>query len=154
MTCKNCAHCISAIHYDNNEYFYDSKYSTNNITCGDKEVSIPCSLIKQNWSNNIYNDICYEILKCGYIENQSLKHPIKDKDLFQKVCFTLTTRNTYVYVKNNAEPMTTGGSKKINYIYNNKTYRRTLYTSNNKYYIIINKKKIYINKKNLSSSKS
>jgi hypothetical protein len=154
MTCKNCAHCISAIHYDNNEYFHDSKYSTNNITCGDKEVSIPCSLIKQNWSNNIYNDICYEILKCGYIENQLSKHQIKDKDLFQKVCFTLTTRNTYVYVKNNPEPMTTGGSKKINYIYNNKTYKRTLYISNNKYYIIINKKKIYINKKNLSSSKS
>jgi len=155
LTCKNCAHCISAIHYDNNEYFYDSKYSINNITCDDKEVSIPCSLIKQNWSNNIYNDICYEILKCGYIENQSLKHPIKDKDLFQKICFTLTTRNTYVYVKKQNEapsvPMTTGGSKKINFTYNNKTYKRTLYTLNNKHYIIFNKKKIYINKKKLST---
>jgi hypothetical protein len=56
-----------------------------------------------------------------------------------------------VYVKNNPEPMTTGGSKKINFTYNNKTYKRTLYTLNNKHYIIFNKKKIYINKKNLAT---
>jgi hypothetical protein len=47
--------------------------------------------------------------------------------------------------------MTTGGSKKINFTYNNKTYKRTLYTLNNKHYIIFNKKKIYINKKKIST---
>ena len=195
LTCDKCCHCISAIHYNNNEYFHNSAINTiEDYKClfEDEEVeeeinvNIPCSLIKQNWSDKVYKDIYYDIYKCKYIE----KHPKIELDKENKYIFKITTynyrtRNVYVYIKDTTStsmtlstlssapmtlvspspsvpmtlvspsappvPMTTGGSKKINFTYNNKTYKRTLYTLNNKHYIIFNKKKIYINKKNLAT---
>lgn len=157
---SGCAHCISAIHYENQEYFHNAMYSTKNISCNDndKDIIIPCTLIKQDWSKNAYKDLYYELHKCSYIEKPNSRLPSKDKNIFSdSFIFKLTTKNTYVYVKKIQEEVVeasiiTGGNKKINYIYNNKTYKRTLYSSKNKYYIIIDKKKIYINKNNLPTS--
>jgi hypothetical protein len=186
-TCDNCCHCISAIHYNNNEYFHNSAINTiEDHRCLFEEeeeeeveeidVNIPCSLIKQNWSDKVYKDIYYNIYKCKYSEkNPKIELHKENKYIFEITTYNYRSRNVYVYIKKDTPstsmalstlssapmtlvspsapsvPMTTGGSKKINFTYNNKTYKRTLYTSNNKYYIIFNKKKIYINKKNLAT---
>jgi hypothetical protein len=183
QTCDNCCHCISAIHYNNNEYFHNSAINTiEDHRCLFEEeeeeidVNIPCSLIKQNWSDKVYKDIYYNIYKCKYSEkNPKIELHKENKYIFEITTYNYRSRNVYVYIKKDTPstsmalstlssapmtlvspsapsvPMTTGGSKKINFTYNNKTYKRTLYTSNNKYYIIFNKKKIYINKKNLAT---
>jgi hypothetical protein len=199
LTCDKCCHCISAIHYNNNEYFHNSAINTiEDYPCLFEEevevdVNIPCSLIKQNWSDKVYKDIYYDINKCKYIEKIPEIHLYNEnKYIFEITTYNYRSRNVYVYIKKDTPstsmalssapmtlvspsvpmtlvspspsvpmtlvspsappvPMTTGGSKKINFTYNNKTYKRTLYTSNNKHYIIFNKKKIYINKKNLAT---
>ena len=183
LTCDKCCHCISAIHYDNNEYFHNSDINTiEDYQClfeeEEVDVNIPCSLIKQNWSDKVYKDIYYDIYKCKYIEKIPEIHLYNEnKYIFEITTYNYRSRNVYVYIKKDTPstsmalstlssapmtlvspspsappvPMTTGGSKKINFTYNNKTYKRTLYTLNNKHYIIFNKKKIYINKKNLAT---
>jgi hypothetical protein len=164
-TCDKCCHCISAIHYNNNEYFHNSAINTiQNYTClyqeEDEDIKIPCSLIKQRWSDKVYKDIYYNIYKCKYIEkNPKIELHKENKYIFEITTYNYRSRNVYVYIKDTPKtsktsmtlvspspslPMTTGGSKKINFTYNNKTYKRTLYTSNNKHYIIFNKKKFIL----------
>jgi len=170
MTCDNCGHCISAIHYDKQQYFYDPAHKIINIKC-DENISIPCSLIKQHWSKNIYADICYSLEKCEYYEKQNTDLSIKEKiiDSYNNICFNLNKNITYIYVKipeiheiadnselkvynslsslDEFEGFFNGGSNKISFTYNNKTYQRKIYSLNNKFFIKFNKKLINIDKK-------
>lgn len=101
MSCENCGHCICAIHYDKKQFFYNSTYDLFKIKCNDDKINIPCSLIKQNWTKNIYDDICYSLEKCEYYEKQNKELILKETkiDNYNNICFNLNMNITYVYVK-------------------------------------------------------
>jgi hypothetical protein len=66
-TLDNVGHCISAIHYNDEEYYYNSRNVLNTITCKkDEYIYIPCSLIKEKWKNKIDTNTCYRLDKCTY----------------------------------------------------------------------------------------
>lgn len=99
ISCPDCGHCISAIHYDNEEYIYDSKY-TNLIThCEDNQISIPCPLIKQQWTDKIKTNTCYRLEKCGYIDISNSTINKIETNAYSKLCYSFDSSIIYGYVK-------------------------------------------------------
>jgi hypothetical protein len=78
-TCINCGHVICGIHYENQEYYYDSRYKVDKLKCDSEKVNLPCPLLKSTWSDKITNDdYCYKLEKCGHIEwNEKNFNPIE-----------------------------------------------------------------------------
>lgn len=118
-TCKECGHCISAIHYNNNQYYHNSGYLEFMVKCGDKFVEIPCSLISQKWVDDIDkaskfindkkyddNDIClFNIQQCFY-KNTDTNIQNLHKNIISEnnMCFNNLHNLIKVYIKIN-EPI-------------------------------------------------
>ena len=102
-TCEGCGHCISAIHYDNKEYIYDSKFHNYMINCHsfagiDNTISIPCPLLEEKWSEKINTDTCYRVEKCGIINNKKSGINKREIDKFKSMCYTYDENIIYVYI--------------------------------------------------------
>lgn len=99
---KYTGHVISSIHYDGNQYFHDSDTVVQKIDCSDKEITIPCPLVKYNWKDNIYfkNEFC--IKKCFHnkvstsSKIQNLKAQIHVENF---LCFNNAKNIVLAYVK-------------------------------------------------------
>jgi len=104
LSCNNCKHCVSGIHYNKEQYYYNSGYSVSDISCDKDKIRIPCSLIKQEWKKISKTDSCYSLKKCGY-DNKIIDEP--DDDAFKiilntskdNMCFKNSNNVIYCYVK-------------------------------------------------------
>ena len=160
LTCKNCGHCISAITYHNEEYYYDSSYEVKKIKCDDKDIYLPCSLIQQKWKDKINTECCYKITKCEYEKIDIKKLNFKEKNLSNtNICYNKNNNILLVYIKKvdkDGSIMTLEGGKnknkykslhtKIAVIHKSKIYNRTVYVKDNIKYIIFNKEYILLSK--------
>jgi len=105
-TLDNVGHAIAAIHYNDEEYYYNSGKVLNTITCKkDEYIYIPCSLIKEKWKNKIDTNTCYRLEKCTYniehkdkIINSKINSIIKNS-IYDNMCFTKDTHYRLCYVK-------------------------------------------------------
>lgn len=166
MSANNCGHCISSITYYDETYTHDSKNISKMVKYkkqGNPSIkdilNIPCGLLKTNWKDFLFKSLCYAVNKCG-VKNMSLLTPQRTAiDISQhNLCYDFTKNITLVYVKDDSRTASMspaynlqGGNNKyislhtkINFIYKNKEYRRTLYTMNNKRYVLLNKEYISI----------
>jgi hypothetical protein len=105
ITCEECGHCISNIHYNGEEYYYNSSDSITKIQCVDTRVKIPCSLIKQEWKSRMDSDTCYKLPKCKYIPEYKhqkldpyLKEIIKNSSE-DNICFNRNVNMRVCYVR-------------------------------------------------------
>jgi len=146
--CADCGHCISAIHYNGNEYYYDSQYTKDNFECsGNVLMDLPCSLIEKKWTTTLpdkTNNFC--TVPCSHINNYIKTEMLDKSEITSKYSdtFCYNNRNSrieYCYVRN--VPVR-GGEKG-----NNKNLTRKVYLDKNlnKYYINYNNNKIYLFKK-------
>ena len=154
-----CGHCICGIRYNNKKYYYDSKYAEKQIECNDvcdtiasddNEISIPCSLIQQDW--NVTDTKYFTINKC-FLRNADITGYNIERDFIsdESMYFNKNENIICAYVKvSDEEAGMTGGSKnnyksihkKVNIMNKNKTIiERTIYIDNN------NNKNIKFNKK-------
>jgi hypothetical protein len=96
ISCNHCNHCVSGIHYNKKQYYYNSGYSVSDILCDEDKIRIPCSLIKQEWKKISKTDGCYSLKKCGY-DNKIIDEP--DDDAFKIILNTskdnMCYRNDY-----------------------------------------------------------
>ena len=145
-TANGCGHCISGIHYDGEQYYYDSKYSEKNIKCREGtvnvDIKIPCSLIRQDWNNSI-NKEYFTINKC-FLRNNDIdkKGVVIEKDILsdEKMFFSknISLIRAYIKVDASSDETTRGGN-------NNKyksTHKKVNIMNKNKN---INERIIYIN---------
>ena len=141
-----CGHCISAIHYHGDKYYYDSAHYEKKHICpinpdgsGKEEIGIPCTLIRQDWNMGAN----FSINKCFYREVDIFKDALKiEKYNDDEILMTFDFNDIVcVYVKINDEDSTiTGGKnnyksthKKINIMNKNKNIiERTIYIDSNK----------------------
>ena len=149
---SGCGHCISGIHYKGEQYYYDSKYSEQNIKCSSEDIKIPCSLIKQDWNYRIdkINEKYFTINKCFLRNVDITKDALKiEKEHLsdEKMFFNKNSSLIRAYVKvDDSTTATAGGNnknknknnkyksthKKINIMNkNNKIIERTIYINNN-----------------------
>ena len=101
LSCKSCGHCISGIHYNNEEYYYNSQYSQLSLDCNNNIVIIPCSLIRQDWSNAILegdNEFCLKKCYHAKLVIDDTYHVEKDIST-NNLCYTMNKDLIYVYVK-------------------------------------------------------
>lgn len=156
-TKEGCGHCVSSIHYNGEQYYYNSGYSRTTIEhngeCGDY-IRIPCSLIRQDWVNSSINNDdkqYFYMNECFYreaditLDSIKIEYKVEDESsaLFSKI-----NNVVCVYVK--VGKVTEGGKniiyksthKKVNIMNKNKTIiERIVYIDNNKNkYIKFNKK--------------
>jgi len=109
-----CAHCISAIQYNNNQYFHDSAIIRVHLNkkCNDNEIKIPCNLVNANWLDNIHNpDYLYAIIKCNHIQfikSSNIYYIIKEYSEGETY-FSMTQKTMMFFVKK--EKQTKGGNK-------------------------------------------
>ena len=97
---KDCGHCISGIHYDGVEYCYDSQYSLFNLKCDENDIIIPCTLIRQNWSQDIKKqELClYSIKKCFHSKTStSYQELYKNNHYEDDICFNTKNKIIYAY---------------------------------------------------------
>lgn len=104
-TCESCGHCISAIHYENKEYIYDSKFHNYMINCRsssgvDNNIYIPCPLLEEKWSEKLNSETCYRVEKCGIINTNKSSISRNEIDKFRNICYTYDENIIYVYIKN------------------------------------------------------
>ena len=139
-TCKTCGHCVSAIHYNEKEYYYNSMYHLNNLQCSSDDIALPCSLLEYNWTDIIDKDKCFKLVKCKHIpeyeyfdKSDYISEIIIDSS--DKICYTSDACVNLCYVKKTA--IQGGKSKKI---------ERKVYMDKktNKYYVNYDNKKIYL----------
>ena len=167
-TCPTCAHCISGIHYNGEQYYHDSGYTDLMLKCDSKFVEIPCTLIHQKWVNDIdkadtylksknyadVKDIClFNIQKCFHkttdITSQNLNKNIILEDT---MCFNNLFNLIYGYIKINENSSLSKEEKKekeiklkkssvkVDIINNNKIIKRIIYIDKNKNkYVKLNK---------------
>jgi hypothetical protein len=81
--------CISGIHYDTNQYYYDPKYISQTIKCntiekGENNIHISQSLFKQQWLDNNNTTMC------NYNKNNT-------------ICYNNKYSLIFAYVKTNHE---------------------------------------------------
>lgn len=160
--CESCGHCISAIHYDNEQYIHDSKNNIDTLKCSSGSISnnysIPCSLVKYNWVDKLFTNLCYNVNSCGFLNTSTESHVSQKLSFNEKLCYNYDSDYMLVYVK--IDEGIAGGNnnkyvsihKKINFIYKNKKYTRNIYIKNNKKYILFNKKYILLSKIKLASN--
>jgi|688.fasta_scaffold00514_27 hypothetical protein len=145
-TCINCGHVICGIHYENEEYYYDSRYKVDKIKCDSEKVNLPCPLLKSTWSDKITNDdYCYKLEKCGHIEwNEKNFNPIEKDNSTSNICYSKSNDIMLVYIK--VKEITGGKNEKISVIHNSIKYNRKIYLQGNEKYIIFKKKYILLSK--------
>ena len=106
-TLDNVGHAIAAIHYNDEEYYYNTYHLINIIKCKkDKnDIYIPCSLIKEKWKNKIDTNTCYRLELCAYnmeykdkTINPRINNIIKNS-IYENMCYTKDTRYKLCYVK-------------------------------------------------------
>jgi hypothetical protein len=100
------AHCISAIHYNDEEYYHDGFNKFTYKRCKkDENIYTPCSLIKEKWKNKIDTNTCYRLAKCTYnmeYKDKTIDPKINDiirNSIYSNICFTKDTRYRLCYVK-------------------------------------------------------
>ena len=101
FTCKGLCHCISAIHYNNKEYVYDSKnylYHINCQTAKKNTIYIPCPLLEQKWTDRINSNTCYKVEKCGFLDIDKSSTNSILKEVHGDICYTYDSKIIYVYV--------------------------------------------------------
>ena len=100
-TCINCGHCICALEYYGVQYIHDARNTRYFLKCNDEiDYRIPCSLIKNNWKDNIFTDKCYTINTCGYLNKDGLKSSnVLQNILRTDICYGYDNKYTFVYVK-------------------------------------------------------
>ena len=145
-TCINCGHVICGIHYENEEYYYDSRYKVDKLKCDSEKVNLPCPLLKSTWSDKITNDdYCYKLEKCGHIEwNEKNFNPIEKDNSTSNICYSKSNDIMLVYIK--VKEITGGKNEKISVIHNSIKYNRKIYLQGNEKYIIFKKKYILLSK--------
>ena len=60
---------MCALHYDSNEYYYNSAYDLKKLnSCSAEDIiKLPCFLIKKDWNSSLNKEYCFSLLKCSYI---------------------------------------------------------------------------------------
>jgi hypothetical protein len=145
FTCINCAHCICGIHYENEEYYYDSSYDINKLTCQGETVYLPCPLLKSTWSDKINQDYCYKLEQCAHIEwKEKNFNPIEKNSSTNNICYSKSTNIMLVYIK--VKEISGGKQEKILLIHNNIKYNKTIYLKENKKYILFKNKYLLLSK--------
>ncbi len=145
-TCINCAHCICGIHYENEEYYYDSSYDVDKLTCHGETVYLPCPLLKSTWSDKINRDnYCYKLEQCAHIEwKEKNFNPIEQNSSTNNICYSKSTNIILVYIK--VKEISGGKQEKISLIHNSIKYNRTIYLKQNKKYILFKNKYFLLSK--------
>lgn len=152
---NNTGHAIVALSYDNNDYFYDSRYFIREFKHRDITLRYPCPLLKKEWKqdykNNNSDKFC--IKKCfhTYINPRSTLY-LKTKNLSEdNICYTINNDIICCYVKVSREM--TGGNKyykftnnKVEFQYKNKKYIRNIYINSKKKYVRLNNEYILLSK--------
>ena len=145
-TLQGCGHCVSSIHYNKIQYYYDSGGAQQVHKCDGEDIRIPCSLIRQDWVNKSIDTSIdkehFSMNKCFFrnvdIDKNAIHIEYKFNEEDNRV-FNKQENVISVYVK---EPNITGGKnntyksihKKVN-ILNNKTktiIERIIYIDKNK----------------------
>ena len=145
-TLQGCGHCVSSIHYNKIQYYYDSGGAQQVHKCDGEDIRIPCSLIRQDWVNKSIDTSIdkehFSMNKCFFrnvdIEKNAIHIEYKFNEEDNRV-FNKQENVISVYVK---DPNITGGKnntyksihKKVN-ILNNKTktiIERIIYIDKNK----------------------
>jgi hypothetical protein len=145
-TCINCAHCICGIHYENEEYYYDSSYDVDKLTCDGETVYLPCPLLKSTWSDKIKQDnYCYKLEQCAHIEwKEKNFNSIEQNSSTNNICYSKSTNIMLVYIK--VKEISGGKQEKILLIHNNIKYNKTIYLKENKKYILFKNKYLLLSK--------
>jgi hypothetical protein len=167
---KEIGHDIVALTYNNEEYFYDSRYYIREYTYNGKTLRYPCPLLRKNWKNDYYTqDGHFCIKKCYHTE---IKNPrsslyLNTKNLSEEnICYKSNTDIICCYVKvpepevpEPEVPETLGGNinykitnNKIEFQYKNKKYIRNIYINSKKKYVKLNNEYILLSK--IKSTKS
>ena len=130
-------HAICTITYNNEEYYYDSRYDTleeNKLFFLDTFYK-PCPLIKQKWKNKNIGKFCLK--ECFYTKlNEKSKISRIIKNSTDNMCYNYENNYITCYVKK--QPKLEGGTNeklistntKINILIDNKKIQRTVYINN------------------------
>jgi hypothetical protein len=95
-------HIISSIHYKGEQYYHDSASNVQKMHCGDKEITIPCPLVKFDWKKDIYFKSEFCIKQCFYnkaadtTESQIIKAQLQSENA---LCFNNIKNITLAYIK-------------------------------------------------------
>lgn len=169
-----CGHCISAIQYDTKQYFHDTanlRFGVKKI-CHQNEIYITCKLIKSDWLDNIHNPLyLYTINKCNLIQflNTSKIYNIIREYSSGKHYFSMTQYAMLIFIKKSSgkhidnkiivETPRIGGNEKNKYLINKIKNNHYIYINqkkiklnieNAKLYILLDNKKVFLNKNHLS----
>jgi hypothetical protein len=162
---NNTGHAIVALTYDNNEYFYDSRYYIREYTYNGKTLRYSCPLLRKNWKDDYYTqngNFC--VKKCYHTEIKPLSSLyLKTKNLSEEnICYKSNTDIICCYVKvseTSEVTETSGGNinykitnNKIEFQYKNKKYIRNIYINSKKKYVKFNNEYILLSK--IKSTKS
>jgi hypothetical protein len=134
-------HAVCTITYNNEEYYYDSRYDTLkeqkfNYLKNLNTFYKPCPLIKQKWKNKNIGKFCLK--ECFYTKlNEKSKISRIIKNYTDHMCYNYENKYIACYVKK--QPELSGGTNekltstntKINIIIDNKKIQRTVYINNN-----------------------
>jgi hypothetical protein len=100
LSCDDCGHTLSAIHYNKEKYFYDTSFNINLNKCkGNTKLQIQCSLVKQDWIEDIYNNVYYILKKCSYIKIDPSTIYEKENIIEAKEYYKFDSDIVYVYIK-------------------------------------------------------
>ena len=103
QSCPHCNHMISCIHYDGNQYYHDSFSKLFTGLCGNTNVTIPCSLIKQNWKEYSKNQSRTErfcIKKCLFTKTDLVKNSLYRESVYEDMlCYDIFDFVLKAYVK-------------------------------------------------------
>jgi hypothetical protein len=151
---QNTGHAIVALNYNNEEYFYDSKYFIREYNYNNEKLRFPCPLLKNKWKDGfISNKSKFCIKKCFYAEiNENSNLYRTTKNLSEdNMCYKGDDNTICCYVK--VSEMTGGNNKykktnnKVEFTYKNRIYVRNIYlNSKNKKYIKLNNEYILLSK--------
>ena len=155
---KKTGHSIVALNYNNDEYFYDSRYFIKEYNYNGKTLRYPCPLLKKEWKKDYYNrtnKFC--IKKCFHTDiNERSNLYRSTKDLSEdNICYTSNDDIICCYVKVSEEIAgeIRGGNKdykitnnKVEFQYKNKKYIRNIYINTKKKYVKLNNQFILLSK--------
>lgn len=134
---KNTGHAIVALNYDNEDYFYDSRYYINEYTYKNKTLRYPCPLLKKDWKTDYkLSSSKFCLKKCfhTYIDHKSELYKDAKNLTEDDICFTANNDVICCYVKIKEGDIINGGNKKlkstnkkITFVIDNKKIKRTIY---------------------------
>jgi len=156
---NNAGHAIVALTYNNEEYFYDSRYYIREYTYNGKTLRYPCPLLKKKWKDDYYTHNGHFCVKKCFHTDINARSPLylNTKNLSEEnICYKSNTDIICCYVK---VPETSGGNinykitnNKIEFQYKNKKYIRNIYINSKKKYVKLNNEYILLSK--IKSTKS